>query len=128
MVQALVATALDLSPLFFRKLLQSNAATTVLDFQPSTSKGAHTQVIVDRLNQVGCGFAHSPATGCRKYLDKQHSVPLCSPQLAAQQDAHHGAGQSRACMHRSSWTARSKWIQHHCICTAWLVLVIVAHN
>ena len=51
-MQALINTALELPPVYFRRLLQSNAATTVLDFQPSTSDPSHTEVIVDRLNQV----------------------------------------------------------------------------
>ena len=48
--QALICTALDLPPTFFRRLLQSNAASTVLDFVP----GLHGKPIVtiDRLNQV----------------------------------------------------------------------------
>lgn len=46
--QALVATALGLPPTYFRRLLQSNAATTVLDFQPSLQG---VRVTLDRLNQ-----------------------------------------------------------------------------
>lgn len=49
--QALVATAIGLPPTYFRRLLQNNAATTVLDFQPS--KDGPPRVNVDRLNQVG---------------------------------------------------------------------------
>ena len=60
--QALIATALDLPPVYFRRLLQSNAATTVLDFQPSATDAQQTQVIVDRLNQVQC---HIPAAGAQ---------------------------------------------------------------
>jgi 2-carboxy-D-arabinitol-1-phosphatase len=49
--QALVATAVGLQPTFFRRLLQSNAASTVLDFVP---KGPDQPpvVTIDRLNQV----------------------------------------------------------------------------
>ena len=52
LAQALICTALNLPPTYFRKLLQSNAATTVLDFQPLPDDPSVTQVIVDRLNQV----------------------------------------------------------------------------
>ena len=48
--QALVATAIGLPPTYFRRLLQNNAATTVLDFQPN--KDGPPRVNVDRLNQV----------------------------------------------------------------------------
>lgn len=49
--QALVATAIGLPPTYFRRLLQNNAATTVLDFQPNGD--GPPRVNVDRLNQVG---------------------------------------------------------------------------
>ena len=49
--QALLNTALDLPPSFFRRLLQSNAATSVIDFQPNGDKPP-TRTI-DRMNQVG---------------------------------------------------------------------------
>jgi len=53
--QALLGTALGLPPRFFRRLLQSNGATSVLDFQPPQGPGAPVRVTVDRLNQVrGC--------------------------------------------------------------------------
>lgn len=48
--QALVATAIGLPPTYFRRLLQNNAATTVLDFQPT--KDGPPRVNLDRLNQV----------------------------------------------------------------------------
>ncbi|KAI8464921.1 MAG: phosphoglycerate mutase-like protein [Monoraphidium minutum] len=49
--QALLGTALGLPPRFFRRLLQSNGATSVLDFEPPMSPGAPVRVTVDRLNQ-----------------------------------------------------------------------------
>lgn len=49
--QALVATAIGLPPTYFRRLLQNNAATTVLDFQPNGD--GPPRVNLDRLNQVG---------------------------------------------------------------------------
>ena len=51
--QALVATAIGLPPTYFRRLLQNNAATTVLDFQPNGD--GPPRVNLDRLNQVGSG-------------------------------------------------------------------------
>ena len=48
--QALVATAIGLPPTYFRRLLQNNAATTVLDFQPT--QDGPPRVNLDRLNQV----------------------------------------------------------------------------
>ena len=48
--QALVATAIGLPPTYFRRLLQNNAATTVLDFQPNN--GGPPRVNVDRLKKV----------------------------------------------------------------------------
>ena len=57
-LQALICTALDLPPTYFRRLLQSNAATTVLDFQPMPDDPSVTQVIVDRLNQVRTDCCH----------------------------------------------------------------------
>jgi broad specificity phosphatase PhoE len=53
--QALLGTALGLPPRFFRRLLQSNGATSVLDFEPPQGPGAPVKVTVDRLNQVGGG-------------------------------------------------------------------------
>ena len=49
--QALLNTALDLPPTFFRRLLQSNAATSVIDFQPNGDKAPMRTI--DRMNQVG---------------------------------------------------------------------------
>ena len=57
MNQALVATAIGLPPTYFRRLLQNNAATTVLDFQPND--GGPPRVNVDRLNQVGNRLAEA---------------------------------------------------------------------
>lgn len=48
--QALVATAIGLPPTYFRRLLQNNAATTVLDFQPNGD--GPPRVNLDRLNQT----------------------------------------------------------------------------
>lgn len=48
--QALVATAIGLPPTYFRRLLQNNAATTVLDFQPT--QDGPPRVNLDRLNQT----------------------------------------------------------------------------
>lgn len=49
--QALIATAVGIGPEKFRRLLQSNAATTVLDFVPRIGGGPPV-VTIDRLNQV----------------------------------------------------------------------------
>jgi hypothetical protein len=49
--QALIATAVGLGPAYFRRLLQSNAASTVLDFVPRGA-GMLPSVTIDRLNQV----------------------------------------------------------------------------
>ncbi len=49
--QALICVALGLPPTFFRRLVQSNGATSVLDFMPPRGGGAPT-LVVDRLNQV----------------------------------------------------------------------------
>lgn len=48
--QAMIATAMGLDPLYFRRLLQSNAATSVLDFVPTMF--GPPRVTLDRLNQV----------------------------------------------------------------------------
>lgn len=48
--QALVCSALGLSTDYFRRFLQSNAATTVLDFIPNFS--GPPKVTIERLNQV----------------------------------------------------------------------------
>ena len=50
-LQALICTALGLPPTFFRRLVQSNGATSVLDFMPARGGGAPS-LVVDRLNQV----------------------------------------------------------------------------
>ena len=63
--QALVATAAGLPPRFFRRLLQSNAASTVLDFTPRV-EGEPPVVTIDRLNQVRGACAHVlPQRCCR---------------------------------------------------------------
>ena len=49
--QAMIATAIGLGPSFFRRLLQSNAASTVLDFVPRSADEPPV-VTIDRLNQV----------------------------------------------------------------------------
>lgn len=49
--QALVATAIGVGPEYFRRLLQSNAASTVLDFLPR-GPDAPPVVTIDRLNQA----------------------------------------------------------------------------
>lgn len=49
--QALVGTAVGIGPEKFRRLLQSNAATSVLDFVPRVGGGPPV-VTIDRLNQV----------------------------------------------------------------------------
>ena len=56
--QALVATAIGLPPTYFRRLLQNNAATTVLDFQPNGN--GPPRVNLDRLNQVNHPFLNHP--------------------------------------------------------------------
>lgn len=48
--QALIATALGLPATYFRRLLQSNAAVSVLDLQPTLA--VNPRVTVDRLNQA----------------------------------------------------------------------------
>ena len=55
--QALVATAIGLPPTYFRRLLQNNAATTVLDFQPNGD--GPPRVNLDRLNQVSAPWTCS---------------------------------------------------------------------
>jgi 2-carboxy-D-arabinitol-1-phosphatase len=56
--QALIATAVGLPPEYFRRLLQSNAASTVLDFMPRVA-GEPPVVTIDRLNQVHiCCLSH----------------------------------------------------------------------
>ena len=47
--QALIGTSLGLPPAYFRRMLQSNGAVTVLDFVPAPAGGL--RVTVDRLNQ-----------------------------------------------------------------------------
>ena len=49
--QALLNTALGLPPTFFRRLLQTNAATSVIDFQPNGD--GPPICTIDRMNQVG---------------------------------------------------------------------------
>ena len=56
--QALLATALGLPPAYFRRLTQTNAATSVLDFAPAAD-GPPT-LTVDRINQVGGGHLLLP--------------------------------------------------------------------
>ena len=48
--QALVATAVGFPPTMFRRMLQSNGATTVLDFTPV--RDAPPTVTINRLNQA----------------------------------------------------------------------------
>jgi broad specificity phosphatase PhoE len=48
--QALLNTALGLPPTFFRRLTQTNGATSVIDFQPN---GNHSPIrVIDRINQA----------------------------------------------------------------------------
>eukprot|EP00193_Tetraselmis_chui_P012775 CAMPEP_0177790086 /NCGR_PEP_ID=MMETSP0491_2-20121128/23134_1 /TAXON_ID=63592 /ORGANISM="Tetraselmis chuii, Strain PLY429" /LENGTH=205 /DNA_ID=CAMNT_0019312071 /DNA_START=23 /DNA_END=636 /DNA_ORIENTATION=- len=49
--QAMICTALGMPPTYFRRLLQSNGATTVLDISPTTDPNVPVRVTVDRLNQ-----------------------------------------------------------------------------
>lgn len=63
--QALVATATGLGPQFFRRLLQSNAASTVLDFVPRQGGGPPV-VTIDRLNQVRFALGQHGAGGVRE--------------------------------------------------------------
>ncbi|GAB4820218.1 hypothetical protein N2152v2_007264 [Parachlorella kessleri] len=49
--QALICTALGLSPAHFRRFTQTNAGFTVLDFQPG-QQGSPPRVTVERLNQL----------------------------------------------------------------------------
>jgi len=49
--QAMIATALGLPPAYFRRILQSNGATSVLDLSPPITPGNPVRVTVDRLNQ-----------------------------------------------------------------------------
>ena len=48
--QAMLNTALGLPPTFFRRLLQSNGATSVVDFQPNGD--GPPICTIDRMNQV----------------------------------------------------------------------------
>lgn len=74
--QALVATAIGLPPTYFRRLLQNNAATTVLDFQPT--KDGPPRVYLDRLNQVKL------LTACVQVLYGSAAVLPCHAMLRAQ--------------------------------------------
>eukprot|EP01026_Neomeris_dumetosa_P044445 TRINITY_DN3745_c0_g1_i12.p1 TRINITY_DN3745_c0_g1~~TRINITY_DN3745_c0_g1_i12.p1 ORF type:complete len:522 (-),score=53.33 TRINITY_DN3745_c0_g1_i12:287-1813(-) len=49
--QAMIAAAIGLPPSYFRRILQNNAATSVLDFQPSRNGTLVPRVTIDRLNQ-----------------------------------------------------------------------------
>ncbi|GMH38031.1 hypothetical protein BSKO_05915 [Bryopsis sp. KO-2023] len=49
--QALICSAVGLPPTHFRRLLQSNAATTVVDFQPSDESDGPPRVTLNKLNQ-----------------------------------------------------------------------------
>jgi broad specificity phosphatase PhoE len=69
--QALVATAIGIGPDFFRRLLQSNAASTVLDFVPRVGGGAPV-VTIDRLNQVCSTLRLALEEAC--YFDKPHAA------------------------------------------------------
>lgn len=78
--QALVATATGFRPELFRRLLQSNAASTVLDFVPRQSGGPPV-VTIDRLNQVPPPPAHARCARigcCRRPCAacKRHNRPL----------------------------------------------------
>lgn len=66
--QALLNTVLGLPPDFFRRLLQSNGATSVIDFQPN-GDGPPTCTI-DRINQVT--MSHS------RPLDEARHFATCS--------------------------------------------------
>jgi 2-carboxy-D-arabinitol-1-phosphatase len=86
--QALVGTAVGIGPDKFRRLLQSNAATTVLDFVPRVGGGPPIATI-DRLNQVGprppmqrplpalaCGVGCGRCCSCHtRQLSSKHTVP-----------------------------------------------------
>jgi len=51
--QALICSALALPPTFFRRLVQSNGASSVLDFLPARGgAGGAPTLVVDRLNQA----------------------------------------------------------------------------
>lgn len=49
--QALVCTALGLPPTSFRRIVQSNAASTVLDLTPGVTEDGRPIVAIERLNQ-----------------------------------------------------------------------------
>ena len=60
--QALLNTALGLPPTFFRRLTQTNAATSVVDFQPN---GTDTPSrIIDRMNQARRTLEHHLQAAC----------------------------------------------------------------
>lgn len=78
--QALIATALGLPATYFRRLLQSNAAVSVLDLQPTLA--VNPRVTVDRLNQVCVAmcvehaFSHVRwCTTCSRCASVLHGTP-----------------------------------------------------
>jgi broad specificity phosphatase PhoE len=77
--QALLGTALGLPPRFFRRLLQSNGATSVLDFEPPQGPGAPMRVTVDRLNQARRAQGEDGGGHARRRRPCSHSPP-CPPQ------------------------------------------------
>ncbi|KAK9817232.1 hypothetical protein WJX72_011437 [[Myrmecia] bisecta] len=70
--QALIATAIGLPPTAFRLLLQSNAAVSVLDFQPNAD-GQSPTVTLDCLNQSAAG----PAKVSAKAIKGAVALPAC---------------------------------------------------
>lgn len=66
----MLATALGLPPTFFRRLTQTNAATSVLDFAPA-GDGPPT-LTVDRMNQARLHHTPLRLPCCRR---RMHAMP-----------------------------------------------------
>lgn len=69
--QALICTAVGLPASFFRRLTQSNAATTVLDFLPAGNEPPF--LVINRLNQV------RPESRSTHIHTKTHARPHARP-------------------------------------------------
>ena len=74
--QALICTAIGLPPTFSRRLLQSNAASTVLDFAPRPNQPP--TVTIDRLNQV------CPSANCLSHRALRYVFPVQHCSLMSQ--------------------------------------------
>ena len=71
--QALLNTALGLPPTFFRRLTQTNAATSVIDFQPNGDNPPNP--VIDRMNQASLilpDHPHATFHGIRAHAGGLH--------------------------------------------------------